>query len=328
MLRLALAEGAGVPYAPAVERFAAEAHERSDGSLVVDIDWGDMPIDPEGEVLLVDEVRAGAADLAHVPARALDLAGIDRLRALQTPLLVDSLALADAAVGGEVGADMLDGLGAHGLVGLGMYVENLRRPVGYRSALVSAADFDGVAIRAQPSALSYRVLETLGARPSMGVGYLVDDTGERFAAAESTWSGDYPFPRGSTFTGNVVFFPKVNVFVAHPDRFAALTTRQQEALREAASRTERWWATERRASEEELTEAWCLRGGRLAMATASDLASLHAAVRPLVAELEADPVVGADVAAIRELGETLPAMELVPPRWCAPPTGDGARLNP
>lgn len=331
VLSMVLAEGEDVAYGPAVERFVAAAHEASGGSLVVDVTWEPPLRTSDSEAALITDVRSGEADLSHVPARTFDQVGIDHFVALQDPFTLGTLAAADAVAAGPVAEQMLADLAQDGLVGLGMYAENLRRPVGYRAPLLRPEDFQGVVVRAQPSELTYDLLSALGARPAMSLNYFRDDGGLPFDAAESTWSawrGRHPFPAGSVVTGNMVLFPKFNVFVANPETFAALDDPQREALRAAAEAAARSWTTTDRPDEQRLAEEWCTGGRRVVMANPADLAAAREAVRPVLDDLEADADTAQALRAVRQVAAESPGEPFELPPWCEPPTGDGVRLTP
>jgi TRAP-type C4-dicarboxylate transport system substrate-binding protein len=322
--------GREVPYAPAIERFAVSVGELSGGSLVVAVDWGhERRLDPDAEESTIRAVRDGEADLAHAPTRTFDLLGIDWFRALQDPMTLDTMDKADAVASSEVGRRMLEDLRAGGLVGLAMYAESLRRPVGYRSALVRPEDFAGLRVRSQPSALSYRILEELGAQPSMSSTYASTVDGLRYDGAESTWfswAGRQPFPKGARITGDVVLFPKFNVLLAGRDVFDALDATERAALTSAAQDTVRWWVEEYRPSEDELALAWCTGQRRLVMAGPDGAEAVREALRPVSAELEADEAVARDLRAVRAVAARHPGA-FEPPPLCLPPTGDGGWLD-
>lgn len=330
VLTLALAEGRQVPYAPAVLHFARTVHDRSGGRLVVEIDWGhEGRLRPDAEEALIRTVQSGRADLAHVPTRTFDRVGIGRFRVLQDPMTLDTLEKADAVASDGVADRMLQDLRLDGLVGLDLYVENLRRPVGYRDGLVHLEDFSGRALRAQPSTMSYDTLLALGARPSMSSTYTTTAEGERYDGAESSWfswEGRHPFPRGARITGDLVLFPKFNVFIANPTAFDGLDSEDREVLALAARDTTTWWVQEHRPSEEALAEAWCAGGRRLVMAGPDGIASVRTALRPVVDDLEADPKILEHLEAVRRIAAENPG-SFVPPDVCHPPTGDGVWLD-
>ena len=94
----------------------------------------------------------------------------------------------------------------------------------------------------------------------------------------------------------------------------------------AARDTTTWWVQEHRPSEEELAEAWCAGGRRLVMAGPEGVASVRAALRPVVEDLEADPDIHEDLAAVRRVAARHPG-SFEPPEVCRPPTGDGVWLD-
>src|SRR4051794_8008395 len=71
--------------------------------------------EPRSERATLDDVRAGRVDLAHIPARAWDTLGVPTFRAMQAPMLVDSLAWEERILRSDAGARMLASLRTAGV---------------------------------------------------------------------------------------------------------------------------------------------------------------------------------------------------------------------
>ena len=103
-------------------------------------------------------------------------------------------------------------------------------------------------------------------------------------------------------TANVAFWPRVFSVVGNREVLAKLTSEQREILREAA-RQALAPAIERLRLEDSSEAGVLCRRDRLAFveATASQLAGLRAAVRPVYAKLEQNPETRAFITRIREM---------------------------
>ena len=171
-------------------------------------------------------VQEGEVDLALIPTRVFDTMGISGFEALQTPLLIDTAELAGAVAASDVATTMLTGLGDHGLVGLGLIFEGLRRPMALNGAVDQASDFEGLLVRVPASNVSDRVFEALGAVPDHGEDHLVATNGEPYPLVETELElADTEFAPGSTVTSGLVLFPKYGALLADPDALDDLERR-------------------------------------------------------------------------------------------------------
>lgn len=323
-LTIATADGNDTPYNRYVEEFARQIEERSARRLRVEIDYNEqMSVDTER--VIASEVRDRATDLAHVPNRAFDLVGVDRLRALQAPYLIDTPELADAVLESDAMANMLADLRDDGYEVLGAYTEGIRRPAGYGRPLVGAADFDGLHMRVPRSEASFTLFRTLGAHPDARLSYVIGANGIRFGGAETGFLWFETLPEGSVFSGNVGFYPKYNLIVIGTERYEELDASQRRVLREAAEAMSEYVAATRE-TESELADRACQGGGEVVLADSADLASLRAAAEPILEELRRDPVLANDLEQIEALAADTPSESFDLPEWCGPPSGDGARL--
>jgi TRAP-type C4-dicarboxylate transport system substrate-binding protein len=248
-------------------------------------------------------VQDGELDLGWIAARAWDTVGVTSFQALQAPFLITDHELLTEVLAGSMADDMIVGLGDVGLVGLGLYPDGLRYPLGYAAPMTSVKDFDRADIRLVPSEATEALVRALGGRPVYGL------TGDALDAAIE--SGDVDgteislglaasiAPEGSVVTGNVVLFPRVNTLFAGQDLMDSLSDEQQAILAAAAEETQAFATS---ATTEDF-RAFCEAGGELSIASEVDVAALERAARPVYRLLEADPRTKAFIDEIQELKE-------------------------
>ena len=248
----------------------------------------------------------GRYPLAVVPARAWDVLGATSLQALEAPFLVNSDALLDKVTSDPVAEKMLAGLDDVGVVGLALWPEALRHPVGFGHPLRSPSDFAGKGIRAPRSALTWQILRALGARPLDFVGDEMGpavDSGQ-LSGAEAEIGQVRDLPRPGTVTANVTFFPKANTIVANRSAFDRLRDDQRETLRKAAVET-RDHVVASRPSDVDAARSACAVGVRVVVASDADIRGLVRATRPVVARLERDDGTRRSIQRIVALRETV-----------------------
>lgn len=323
-LTIGTADGLDSPYNRYVEEFARQVEERSGRSLRVEID-SHQYVHSGTERLIARKVLDGTIDLAHVPNRAFEVVGVDRLQALQAPYLIDTPEVADAVLASDITTAMLTDLREDGYEVLGGYTEGIRRPAGYLRPLTDAADFDGLHLRASHTKTSLALFDALGVHPEAGSSYTVGASGARISGAETAFLWHGLLPRGSIITANVGFFPKYNFFVMSTARYDGLGDAQRRILRDAA-RAASEHAAATRDTESELAEEFCKGGGEVVLADTAALESLDAAAAPLLADMRGDPRLASDLAEIEALAEKVRSEPFEMPDWCGPPSGDAARL--
>lgn len=298
-LNLAATEGRGRPSTEIAEAFAARVKALSKGAVVIKIAYqsgraaqgGQTPLGVQ-ESNLVALVRSGKAKLAIVPTRAFDFQGITSFQALQAPFLTTTEAGMDRATKGRVARQLQSGLPTLGLTGLGLVPEGLRRPFGFRRALVAPADFAGIRFIASRSKTLLPLLRLLGATPVS----LNGDAMNRAVAKGTVAGGDSTLalvanaalPEPGFTAGNLAFFPKIDALVGNESVLRRLTAAQRTVLRQAAASARTW-------AMSHLTEAkgrdeYCKAGGTIVVAPASAIAALRAKAAPLLARLRSDPL--------------------------------------
>jgi TRAP-type C4-dicarboxylate transport system substrate-binding protein len=282
------------------EEFAAAAARLSGGTIRIEIRPGGSAI-VDYERRLVDKVRAGEADLVSVGARAWDRMGVSSFRALVAPFLVDSLELERRVLEGRSAEQMLAGVEPLGLVGLAVLPGGLRRPLGLSRPLVALSDYAGAVVGIRYGRVAQDTIAALGATPRA---YRIGSLSGLDGAELDAWTvsrNDYG-ATGAALTGNVVLWPRPETIVMSSDAFDRLVPAQQEVLRRAGREAVAPALARVSREQDEALEVACGRGTlSLPTASAAELDALRAAVEPVYAALESDPLTRKLIAEIRQL---------------------------
>jgi TRAP-type C4-dicarboxylate transport system substrate-binding protein len=308
-LRLATYDEESATGGTLIDHFVQTVHDL-DPTITIEPAFQAAP-DEEATIKLI---QAGDADLGLVATRAWDLVGVDSLRAINTPFLIDSTELLDQVVAGDEAAKMMKGLSTAGMSGLAMLPESLRHPFGTEAAPLGAADYAGATIRSPHSATSWAMLGALGATP------MFKEQG--YTIAES----QYDQAPGPAAAGNVTFFAKADVMVISDAARPKVSDSQLDALTEAAETT-RDWAIGTFPDDATAAATFCENGGKIVAASTADLAGLGDAVAPVIADLEKDTTTAGIITAIQELksGITTPAPVVACPE--PPAASQASALN-
>jgi TRAP-type C4-dicarboxylate transport system substrate-binding protein len=301
--------------------FAAAVAQRSGGSIRIDVSPARHYDRLEFERGIVEDVRAGRSELGVVGARVWDTLGVTSFQPLVAPFLVDSLQLEQRILESPLAARMLVGVDRSGVVGLALLPGPLRRPFGYRRPLVRREEYERFRIGVHPGRVEEATLRALGATTRK---YLSLGGASREGAVLNLWAiSDDAGYRGKTLASNVVFWPRPETVVMNRRAFDALTSAQQAILRDAGRQAVgRRLAAVQRLENDALLSICERRLASLVAVQPADVSALHAAVRPVYAELERSPRIREAMAEIRRVraGQT-PA----PPLVCPAAAGSGAR---
>jgi TRAP-type C4-dicarboxylate transport system substrate-binding protein len=317
----------GRPTTPTIEFFANQVAELSRGSIRLDVSWdaGEGFTDPEQAI--ARRVKSGALDLGWIGSRAWDTEGVTSLQALQAPFLITNNKLLSAVLTSPMAGEMLAGLEAAEVEGLGMYPDQFRHPVGFRKPLASVPAFEGARIRVLTSNASDALIRALGAEPVH-----LNGTAYQQAISDGTLTGVdaslglAPSLHGSVLTGNLIFYPKVDTLFAGQGARSKLDSSQQDALRTAAQRTVAHVLEDLPATED--TGPFCSGGGRVVAATDRDIHALEAAVQPVYRQLEGDPQTAALITQIRALKAGISTPARATACGDSPSTGSAAQEIP
>jgi len=298
VLRLASPDDRTVPTTlMQVQRFVEQVDSQSHGTIriepIMDADQGALGWDQ----LVARGVAHGTWDLGLVPGRAWDLLGVDSLRALSAPFLMNTPAALQAVLNSGVRDDLLSGLPAAGVVGLDIFPDGMRHPFGYETPLLGAADYAGATIRTSKSATVESFFRALGAAVT---DTLPGEGGQRGAESQFSIS-----PAGIA-TGNITFFAKTDVLVADADVRRRLRPDQWELLRDAAAAT-RSWMFAQQPSDFEAAATFCSHGGRIVAATPEQIASLTSVAGQVTDRMRQDASIRRLIDRVRALTAGLPA---------------------
>jgi len=278
--------------------FADEVARLSGGDLRIRVVASPHLGATDFEAAAIADVRRGRADLGLAGSRAF--AG--SVRALHAPLLIDSYALEERVLAGELTRPMLDELRPLGLAGLGILPGPIRRPVGLKGRLLAPGDFRGAAIGEQQSPVAQATLRALGAQ-AVPLSVTRDEAG--LAGLETSMmaldAGGYDVA-GSHVAANVDLWPRPFVVFANADAFDGLTDDERRVLRAAAGSAVPRIAALHRRTDAEVAGNVCRRGRMtFDVATAADLRRLRSAVEPVYRDLGHDPATRAALESIAGL---------------------------
>ena len=111
--------------------------------------------------------------------RVWDTFGVPSFQALQAPFLITDHGVLQEVLTDPIASEMLAGLEEAGFVGLGLYPDQLRHPLGYAAPLRSLDDFDGAAIRLVPSEATDALVRALGGEAGVRPGRVGPRCGDR-----------------------------------------------------------------------------------------------------------------------------------------------------
>jgi TRAP-type C4-dicarboxylate transport system substrate-binding protein len=304
-----------MPGAQQIKHFADEVATRSQGAITIEPKWHAAGPTSHWDQAVAGLLLKGDLDLAMIPSRAWDDLGVTSLQALTAPFLVTSDGLASRVLADQELVDQLtSGLPDVGAEALGLYPEGLRHPFGFHGPLLGAADYQGGVMRTAWSRGAEATFEALGATTSD------EEASPQMIGAESS----FRLTPGGTATGNVVFYPKVNVLTIGQAVHERLTDAQWAVLEDAADATGEW-VESTLPTDAEAAETYCSESGKMAMASPQQVAGLVAATRGVVADLRTDPVTASAIDAITALAQDTPADP--PVKACATAQGEESALN-
>ena len=283
--------------------FATEVARLSGGELRIRVIPGRHERQPDYEAAVIRDVMHGRADLGMAASRAWDEFGVDSLRALNAPLLIDSYPLQERVLESDVVTPMLEELREIGLAGIGILPGPMRRPHGFRGRLAAPHDFRGLTIGIQQSRLAAAVMRELGARPLRLAADrpntdALDGVESRVGAIEA----DRLDVEGSHLMTNIELWPRPLVLVAGAETYRQLTPAERRILRVAAANVVPKTTTLVRDSELESSGNICRRGvASFDSATPEELRALRRGLEPVYRNLERDPATRAAIEAIERM---------------------------
>lgn len=311
-LRIGTDDFPGRPAAEQIEQFAQQVANLSEGRISIEPVWqaaGTESYRPDWDQQVARLVISGELDLALVPSRAWDTLGVDTLRPLSAPLLIDSEELLAAVLTSELADQMLADLEPIGVIGLAVFPEGLRHPFAFEQALLGPGDYVDGTIRTPTSDVSAAMFGAWGAR--------VDDRRVDRDHHRGIDSG-FVLQPGGVATANVTLYPKANVLVVNAETLSGLSDGDRELLEQAATATLSWAIGSLR-GETALAEEFCAAGGVIVHADDADVDALRQAVEPVLEDIRSAATANASILdAIETLRTELPRP--VPAPECGEPT--------
>jgi TRAP-type C4-dicarboxylate transport system substrate-binding protein len=281
---LTLANGPGAPRE--LDGFAREVSRLSGGTIRISVENGWRVGQVNYENGLINDVRRGKADLGASGSRAWDALGIDSLRALATPLLINSYELEQRVLESSLIPPMLAGLSQLGLVGLGVLPGPLQRPLGLTRPLLAPSDYSGLRFGAPQSSIAQVTLRALGATPVVLAASAPTGLGGVAEHITAIQENRYDEP-GSYLSSNVVLWPRPLVVFANDKAIARLTPTQRRILTRALTAEIIPESNAVQSDERYGTGVLCRRHHlRFVTATPVDLRALGRAVQPVYRELD------------------------------------------
>jgi TRAP-type C4-dicarboxylate transport system substrate-binding protein len=291
--------------------FVKDLESLSAGLIKVQVatSYDDQATDAESQ--LVKAIAAGDVDGGWPSTRAFANAGIPALEAVEAPLTITSYAADKAVVSGQVANDLLARLNGTGVKGLGLAVGPLRRPFAAQAPLLGLADWKGVPFRSFNSPIQADVIRALGATPVTAANDWPDQIaagtlrGVEFDIEQYAENNAVEAPY---VTANVVLWPKVFVLALSQKIYDSMTAQQRSWVQQAADAATKA-SIDATYDESAAATSLCAQGVRFIDASASQLAALHDAVRPVVDNLAADPLNGPLLAEIQQVAAKNPQVE-------------------
>ena len=266
-----------------------EAVERlSHGSVRIELRAGWRVDEVQAERGTLSDVRAGRVDLAKIPARAWDTLGVNSFRALQAPLLVDSLELERRVVTGPVGARMLAGVRAAGVEPVGLLPGPLRWPLGVSRDLTGPSSYRGARIGSRPSAVAAATVAALGGRyVDLAAGASLAGL-DGFDTSLADIDGFGYDRQARSVTVDVALWPRAATLVMNRAAWRRLTPAQRDVLTRAAREAVAPVMKSLRTFDRDGLASLCTRHFRLVRAGAGGIAAWRRAVEPVYRQLESD----------------------------------------
>jgi len=235
VLRLAENQPDNNPVTIAMNKFAELVNEKTNGEVKVEI-YANAQLGEETEN--IEQVQAGALDMSRVNSVALAQT-VQELNVFTLPYIFTSQEHKYNVLDGEIGQEVLSKLEDYGLVGFGYLEAGSRNFYTTKKPITSLADLKGQKVRVQPSEVSIKMAELLGAVPTpMNYGEVfsalqtgVIDGAENDFVSFYT-SGHYEVAKHITLDGHL---SPPALLIMSKTVWDRLSTVHQEAIIEAAN---------------------------------------------------------------------------------------------
>ena len=150
------------PTVEAVRQMGKALKEQSGGKLGVKV-YASGALGAERDT--IEQLKIGGLDMMRINAAALNNI-VPETMAVSMPFVFHSSEHMRRTLDGPVGQEILDAMGAQGMIGLAFYDSGARSIYTVKKPLRTLADVKGLKIRVQQSDLFVAMMEALGANPT------------------------------------------------------------------------------------------------------------------------------------------------------------------
>jgi TRAP-type C4-dicarboxylate transport system substrate-binding protein len=267
-----------------------QVHDLSHGSIRINLKDTWRKGELGNEARTVQDVKQRKVDMAWVGARAMDRVGVTSFQALLAPMLVDNYDLEASVFQAGIPAQMLTGVAAAGVVGVGVLPGPMRKVLGIAKPFLAPADFAGARIADQDSALVQTTLHALGATAVPVPGGVIHDVDGVDGMEQNLGAiaGNRYDTIAKFTTANLNLWPRPIVIVMGRAAWAKLSSTQRDILRRAAAAALLPAIDASRQDDQQAVPVLCKNGVTLPTALPQQLTELRAAVEPVYSSLRRD----------------------------------------
>jgi TRAP-type transport system periplasmic protein len=313
---------------PGVDELLKRVEALSNGNVKIDMVFRAGEFAPDAEQQIVRGVADGTYDLGVVGTRVFDTLGVNNLRALDAPMLIDSYDSVTAVIESDIPARMLPALDGLQISGLGVLADGLRKPMAVEKPLLGPNDWGGIGFGVYRSQTLTSAIRALGAEPVEVIGpnrdrALEQDEIQGFEMNLLGYRLGNLRHKAPYVTANVNLWPQIFAIIGHPDRLASLSDEQRDSLTRAiqdAAAT----STGLVDGDDRFIDDLCHEGARFANASDADIRGLREAFAPVYTDLKQDQDTAEFIAAIEQLKRQTSAAALAIPDRCTGPAPDSA----
>ena len=283
-----------------LQLFIDQVDQLSDGRLRIKASNHWRQGDRHYEKGIVEDVRAGKADLGWVGSRVLANLGVKAFDPLHAPFVVDSYEVQDQAVAGKLGERMLAALEPAGVTGVAV----LPGPMRYLQVdrkIDGPAALRGLKIALQDSPVGEATMQAFGAEPvEISSGGTISGLNGVEGHLGSI-QGNHYFDAAKYTIADAPLWPRPFVVFADPDAWRALPEADRELIHKAAEKARGAMLVKALEIEQEATAQMCKGGGELLLIGAPGRTRMRKAVEPLIEKLRSDPATRETMAEIEAL---------------------------
>jgi TRAP-type C4-dicarboxylate transport system substrate-binding protein len=276
------------PSTDELQLFIDQVEKVSDGRLRIEPvnDW--RKGETRYEMGLIQDVKAGKADLGWVGSRALAGVGVRSFEPLHAPFFIDSYELQDQVLEGDADERMLADLERIGLAGVAV----LPGPLQYLQLdreVDGPAGIAGLSIGYYDSPLQRDALTALGAEPAaIPTGGSISNLNGVGVHVVAIHGNGYVNTAKYT-VANAPLWPRPFVVFANSETWTSLPEVDRDLIVQAAEQARAGWLVALLEREQTSIEGICKAGARMVNLGDDARARMQQAVKPLLAKLRNDP---------------------------------------